>query len=119
MLLELNGLDVECIIGELPDERERVQTLSIDVALEIGDGAAESDEIADTVDYAELAGRIRGELAKAKCRMIERAAKLVCDICLADPKVGAAEAKVTKSGAVPGLKSASATFRRRRDERLS
>lgn len=110
MLLELNGMDVECVIGDRPDERERTQTLKVDVALDICDGAAVSDELADTVDYAELAVRIRGELAKAKCRMIERAAKLVCDICMADPKVSAAKVKVTKSGAVPGLESASATY---------
>ena len=34
MLLELNGLDVECIIGELPDERERVFGTTADRAFE-------------------------------------------------------------------------------------
>ena len=33
MLLRLNGIDVDCVIGERPDERTRLQTLRIDVEL--------------------------------------------------------------------------------------
>ena len=109
MILELNGLDVDCIIGERPDERERPQRLTLDVRLEIGDAAAASDELSDTVDYAELAVRIRAALVAAKCRLIERAAQVACDVCRADGKVLAARVRVTKAGAVPGLASASAT----------
>ena len=40
--------------------------------------------------------------------MIERAARIVCDLCLADAKVSAARVRVTKSGAIAHLESASA-----------
>lgn len=110
MILELNGIDVDCIIGDRPDERERRQRLTVDVTLEIGDAAATSDELSDTVDYAELTERIRAALVAAKCRMIERAAKVVCDVCREDSKVHAARVKVTKSGAVAHLASASAVM---------
>mgnify|MGYP003308172978 CR=1 FL=1 len=59
MKLNLNGLDVDCVIGELPDERDRLQRLRVDVALEIPDRAAETDALGDTVDYALLVGEIR------------------------------------------------------------
>ena len=36
MILELNGIDVECIIGERAEERTRTQRLLVDVRLEIG-----------------------------------------------------------------------------------
>ena len=111
MLLELNGIDVDCIIGELPDERIRKQSLSVDVALEIDDASAESDDLRDTVDYAALAKSIRKALVAAECRMIERAAKVAYDVCVADTKVRSASVKVTKAGAVPHLASASATYR--------
>ena len=111
MLLELNGIDVDCIIGELPDERTRNQRLIVDVALEIGDESAESDDLRDTVDYAALTESIRDALVAAECRMIERAAKVAHDVCVADAKVRSATGKVTKSGAVPHLASASATYR--------
>jgi dihydroneopterin aldolase len=111
MTLELNGIDVDCIIGDLPEERVRTQRLWVDVRLSIPDRSAQSDCLGDTVDYAGLTERIRNALAAAECRMIERAAKIVHDVCVADAKVRSATAKVTKSGAVPHLASASATYR--------
>ena len=110
MILELNGIEVDCIIGDRPDERNCTQRLTVDVTLEIGDEAATSDELADTVDYAALTERIRMALVAAKCRMIERAAKVVCDVCREDPKVRAARVKVTKTGTVAHLASASAVM---------
>ena len=110
MTLDLDGIDVDCIIGDRADERERAQRLTVDVRIEIGDGAAESDELRDTVDYAELTARVRAALVAAKCKMIERAAKVVCDLCLADAKVRAATVRITKSGSVAHLASASATY---------
>lgn len=110
MILELNGIEVDCIIGERQDERNRTQRLLVDVALKIGDAAAESDELADTVDYAVLTEQVRAALVSAKCRMIERAAKVVHDLCSADSKVIAASVKVTKCGSVEHLSSASSTY---------
>jgi dihydroneopterin aldolase len=117
MTLELNSLSVDCVIGELPEERVKLQTLLLDVALEIPDAASMSDELADTVDYAALAGNIRAALVAAKCRMIERAAKVAADVCMAEGKVFSARVKVTKSGAVEGLASASATVALSREEK--
>ena len=110
MKLELNGIDVDCVIGEREDERNRLQRLRVDVVLEIPDDAAETDALEDTVDYAELTETIRAELVAAKCRMIERAARLVAEVCKRDPRVRSVEARVTKSGAIAHLASASAVF---------
>ena len=110
MKLKLNGIEVNCIIGERPDERIREQALRVDVELEISDRAAETDEIGDTVDYAALAERIRAALVAAECKMIERAAKVACDVCLEDKKVRLATVTVTKAGAVSGLESASVIY---------
>ena len=111
MRLELRNIDVDCIVGDLPEERVRTQRLMIDVALEIPDTAATSDRLSDTVDYAALTARIRAALVSAECRMIERAAKIVCDVCRADKRVSAVEATVTKSGSVPHLGAAVVTLR--------
>ena len=110
MLLELNGLEVDCVIGELPDERTRNQRLTIDIKLEIGSESADSDDLLDTVDYAALGDAIRAALVSAECRMIERAAKVAHGICVSDPKVRSAMVKVTKAGAVAGLASASVSY---------
>lgn len=106
MKLELNGLVVDCVIGERPDERTRLQRLRLDVRLEIDETAARTDALADTVDYAALTAAIRSALTAAKCQMIERAAKLALDVCLADARAKSATVRVTKSGAIPDLESA-------------
>lgn len=110
MDLELNGLEVDCVIGERADERDRLQRLRVDVSLAIPDDASETDALEDTVDYAELAEAIRATLVAAKCRMIERAARLVAEVCRRDPRVGSVTARVTKSGAIPRLASATAVY---------
>ena len=48
--LELRGLEVECIIGDLPEERGREQRLLVDVSLGCDLAAAgASDALCDTV----------------------------------------------------------------------
>ena len=115
MKLNLNGIDVDCIIGERPNECNQPQRLRVYAELDVPDTAAETDDISDTVDYAALSERIRSSLVAAKCRMIERAAKVACDACLADGKVASASATVVKTGAVEHLESASAVCTRSRD----
>jgi dihydroneopterin aldolase len=115
--LSLNGLEVRCIIGDLPEERTVEQDLAVDVVIEIDSAAEDTDELVDTVDYAELAGAIRRTLADAKCRMIERAAKIVAQQCMRHRRVASATVTITKSGAIDGLKSASARITIRREGR--
>lgn len=86
--LEIRGLEVSCVIGDLPDERVNKQTLTIDATLFIDlRSAARSDSLDDTVDYAELCDNIRSGLKRAGCRMLERAADRVAFICLCDTRV--------------------------------
>jgi len=105
--LVLKGIEVNCIIGDLPEERERERTLSVDAELELDLApAAASDCLADSVDYAALASAIRDALKAAKCRLIERAASIALGECMRDPRVKSAKVTVVKSGAVPGLRAA-------------
>lgn len=105
--LELCGLDVACVIGDLPEERGREQRLMVDVSLRCDvSAAAASDALRDTVDYAALAESIRAALRVTRCHMIERAAECVARVCLADPRVTEVEVRVEKQGAVPGLRAA-------------
>ena len=105
--MKLNGIEVECIIGDQPEERENEQRLLVDVALDIDlVDAAESDRLDDTVDYSILVGNIREALEDAKCRLLERAAGVVADVCLSDPRVERVTVGVRKFGSVSGLGSA-------------
>ena len=105
--LKLNGIVVDCILGDLPEEREREQQVMVDVALEMDlQDAALSDDLEDTVDYALWVGNIREALEEARCRLLERAADVVADVCLADPRVEHVTVSIKKFGTVSGLGSA-------------
>ncbi len=116
MQLELNGLTVACIIGDLPHERTATQVLRVDLALTIPSDAAKTDSLSDTVNYAALTEQVRAALIAAKCRMIERAAKLVLDLCFGDERVCKARVRITKAGAVANLDSAAVILEATRDE---
>ena len=113
MKLKVSGIAVDCIIGDRAEERTRPQRVSVDLELEVPDAVADSDELGDTADYAALAVRVRAALAAAKCRMIERAAKVACDACMAEPNVVSVKARVVKRGAVEGVEAVEATYERR------
>lgn len=110
VILRLNGIAVDCVIGEREDERNRLQRLRVSVALELADTSARTDQLADTVDYAALSDLIRGALVAARCRMIERAAAVVAETCLADPKIQTVRVSVVKAGIVEGLESAEVEY---------
>lgn len=110
MKLRLDGIDVDCIIGDLPEERDRLQRLRIDVEVVVPDDVASSDNLADTADYVALAEKVRSSLVAAKCRMIEKAAKVAAEACLSVPRVESATVKVMKAGAVEGIESATAEW---------
>ena len=63
---------------------------------------------------AALTRRIRERLRGAKCRLVERAAALALEECLADSRVARATVSVRKADCVPGLASAEVVFARRR-----
>jgi len=111
MRLELNGIEVTCIIGDLAWERKREQPLSVDLSLELDDAVAASDSLDATVDYVALAEAVRAALRSARCRMIEHAAAVVRACVLGFPQVRSAEVRVTKRAPVPGLASATAVLR--------
>ena len=112
--LKINGIEVECVLGDLPEERTREQKIQVDVSLELDlEAASDSDSIDDTVDYALLVGNIREALEDAKCRLLERAAAVVADVCLADPRVASVTVGVRKFGSVSGLGSAEVRLTRK------
>ena len=111
--LRLNGIAVDCVIGDLPQEREREQRLVVDVQLHMDLAAAAArDDLDDTVDYVTLVARIRAVLREAKCRLVERAADLVARTCLEEARVMHVVAAVRKAGCVSGLASAEVVVER-------
>lgn len=111
--LEICGLEVSCIIGDLPDERINEQVLRVDAVLFLDlRAAARSDEIDDTIDYAEVCDDIRSVLRRAECRMLERAADCVAFVCLQDSRVAKVRVRVEKQERIEGLRAAAVVIER-------
>ena len=111
--LRLQGLEVSCIIGDLPSERHQEQVLTVDLSLSLDlSKAARSDALSETVDYAALVAEIRDRLRAEKCRLLERAAHVVAEVCLRGAGVRAATVCVAKREVIPGLRSASVEITR-------
>lgn len=114
----LEGLRVECIIGDLPHERTFPQELFLD--LELGcdlRSAARSDALADTVNYVAVAEAVRAALTEGRCQMVERAAQLAADAAFAvDTRIRTIRVTLRKPHALPGVVAAVRILREREDK---
>ena len=101
----LEGLRLECILGDLPHERTFPQELFLDLELTCDElPATRTDALADTVDYVAVAERVRTTLVAARCRMIERAAQLAAEAAFAcDSRIHTVRVTLRKPHALPGV----------------
>ena len=88
-LIRLRGLRALGVHGVLPEERERAQPFEVDLDLELDLGpAAESDDLADTLDYGAVAQRAVAVVSAESHALVERVASRIADDILAlDPRV--------------------------------
>lgn len=96
-LITLTGLRAVGRHGAYDFERVRGQEFVVDVALEVDLApAAGSDDLADTVHYGELAGRLVEVIAGEPVNLIETLADRLAAACLTDRRVTAATVTVHK-----------------------
>lgn len=68
----LENLQIDCIIGDLEEERAQEQRLVLSLSWELSfDRVARTDALADTVDYTAVAEFCRKIASEGKYRMIE------------------------------------------------
>lgn len=96
-VIMLRGLRVVCIVGVLPEERERAQPLELDVDL-YADllAAGESDLLTDTVDYGSVTELVERLCIEAEAQLLERLAHLLATELAAIDGVVAAGVTVQK-----------------------
>lgn len=98
--IALTGLRVRGFHGVYAEERRDGQDFVVDAVLELDLGpAGRSDDVADTVHYGELAERLAAVISGEPVNLIETLAQRLTDVCLADPRVVAAELTVHKPAA--------------------
>ena len=95
--ISLRGLRVRGHHGVFDFERRDGQDFVVDVELELDLAkAAAGDDVADTVHYGELAGRLAEVVAGEPVNLIETLAERLAAVCLADARVAAATVTVHK-----------------------
>jgi dihydroneopterin aldolase len=95
--VSIRGLGVPAVIGVYDWEREVEQTLtfSVDLAVDVARVAA-NDDVADAVDYSEVAATVTSVVRDGKFQLIETAAERVAERIRAGFPVGWVRVEVAK-----------------------
>ncbi len=95
--IALRGLRGHGRHGVLPAERATGQEFRVDVVVALDTRrAARTDDLADTVDYGDLAGRVVALVEGEPVALLETLAVRVAEAALADPRVVEVEVTVHK-----------------------
>jgi len=100
----VRGLTVEAGIGVYDHEHGRLQTLIIDVTLEMGPHVVE--RLADTVNYESVANAARAIVAEGHVGLVETFAQRLALDCLKDPRVNRVTVRIDKPGALDAAEAA-------------
>ncbi len=99
----LKELTTETVIGIFDWERETPQTVSIDLEMATDVArAAQSDDIADALDYKAVAKRLIAFIGESRFQLVETLAERIATILREEFGVAWVRVTVNKGGAVRG-----------------
>jgi len=111
----LRDLRVEAIIGIHKRERHAQQTLSIDLDIGLpGNAVFASDKVADTIDYEQVALKIRDLASGGHFRLVETFADRVAAILMKDFGAPWVRVSASKLGILANVKLVGVTIERGR-----
>ena len=95
--IQLRGLRVVCIVGVLPEERERPQPIEIDIDIYTDlSTAGRSDDLTDTVDYGAVAQAAAKTCLSSQAQLLEHLAQLIADDLLESTQVSVVDITIKK-----------------------
>jgi 7,8-dihydroneopterin aldolase/epimerase/oxygenase len=104
-IIFLTDLRVDTIIGIWDWERKIRQTVSIDLEMSADiRKAAASDEVADTLDYKQVAKRLQQFVGDSQFRLVETLAERIAGIVLGEFDIAWVRVRVNKPGAIRGAR---------------
>jgi len=116
-LIRIRGLEIDCIVGVRPLEREREQRVHLELALGLDLApAGRSGRIALTCDYDQVATEVISMLRFRRYHLIEMATEEVAAMLLAvHPALESVDIRLDKPAALDGrARAASVEIRRQR-----
>ena len=114
--IELERLEIDCIVGILPFERKTPQKIFLDVSMDLDFLVpASSEDVSDTVDYTAVAQELTQLVKERRYQLIETMAVECADLVLErHTGVSRAAIAVHKPAAVPQARDTVVRFERRR-----
>jgi dihydroneopterin aldolase len=114
-LIFLRGLKVECTIGFIEWERRVKQTVVIDIELPVDcRHATRTDEVADTLDYKQVAKRVIAFVEESQFKLVETLAQRTAMLVLGEFVVPWVRISVNKPGAIRGSRDVGVAISRTR-----
>lgn len=111
----IRELRVETLIGIHKRERHVAQIVSIDLDIGLpGDAVFQSDKVADTIDYEQVALRIRALAGEGHYRLVETLAERIARLLLDDFGAPWVKVAVAKIGILGNARFVGVTIERRR-----
>ncbi len=112
-IVYIRDLKIETVIGVNDWEREVRQTVSLDLEMATDiHAAAETDDIADTIDYKAVAKRLINFVEGTDFQLVESIAERVSDIIREEFGVSWVRLRVSKPGAVTGAQDVGVVIER-------
>lgn len=113
----LRGLTAECVIGFIDWERRVRQTVVIDLEVPVDcRRAAETDDVADTVDYKKVAKRTLAFVEASEFKLVETLAHRLAMLILEEFGVEWVRLSVNKPGAIRNSRDVGVTLERTRGD---
>ncbi|NLN75451.1 MAG: dihydroneopterin aldolase [Armatimonadetes bacterium] len=114
--ITIREIALRCIIGIYPEERREKQDVIITITLHADlRRAAETDNVADTVDYKAVKKAVVNLVEGSSFMLVEALAQAVADKCLSFDGVQEADVVVEKPGALRFTRTVEVEMSRRRD----
>lgn len=111
----VRDLRVEVLIGIHRRERHVPQTVSIDLDIGLpGEAVFASDRVADTIDYEQVALRIKALAATGHFRLVETFADRIAKLLLDDFGAPWVKVSAAKIGILPNARMVGVSIERRR-----
>lgn len=100
----IEELRVQAWVGIYPREKIAPQTVELNLTFGVPDSAAEQDDIADTINYAEVIERIRTELAERHFNLIETLGEFVVNLLFEEFGAPWVKIRIAKIGVMKGVR---------------
>lgn len=111
----IEELRVQAWVGIYAREKAAPQTVELNLTFGVPDVAAAHDDIADTIDYAEVIARIRKELAERHFNLIETLGEFVVKLLFDEFGAPWVKIRIAKIGVMKDVRRVGVFIQRGRD----